>query len=102
MDQDCDGADDYDQDNDGWTVDEDCDDRDSTSYPGAEGLDEDCNPADTGHGPEDSLSPQDSTTPPGLTYKGGGGCQGCAGAGTPLAMLWLGILALGAVRKRRS
>lgn len=47
VDQDCDGADDYDQDGDGVTVETDCDDTDRFRYPGKEdlwydGIDADC------------------------------------------------------------
>jgi hypothetical protein len=47
-DQDCDGADDYDQDGDTFTVDEDCDDLDATVFPNDEaelwydGIDQNC------------------------------------------------------------
>ena len=45
-DQDCDGGNDFDQDGDGYLVDEDCDDRRANAHPGAperrNGLDEDC------------------------------------------------------------
>jgi len=101
VDQDCDGADDYDQDGDGWALDDDCDDEDPDSYPGAEGLDDDCNPVDTGDSapPEDSADP-DTATPPGVSYKGGGGCQGCAGTAGPFGLAWLALLGL-AVRRRR-
>jgi hypothetical protein len=104
IDQDCDGNDD-DQDGDGWALDDDCDDTDPESYPGAEGLDEDCEPIDTGEPadsgdsgepPEDSgLRPWDSG---GLSYKGGGGCTGCAGssrAPSPWLLLLLTPLLVG-------
>jgi len=47
VDQDCDGADDNDQDGDGWPVPDDCDDLDASVFPGAtevaDGVDQDCN-----------------------------------------------------------
>jgi hypothetical protein len=51
VDGNCDGADDFDQDGDGSTVDVDCDDTDATSYPGAtevwyDGVDEACDGGD--------------------------------------------------------
>jgi hypothetical protein len=96
VDQDCDGDDDYDQDGDGWPVDEDCDDEDPDSYPGAEGLDEDCNPIDTGDTapPEDTGPFSDDTG--GVSYKGGGGCGGCSGTAGFMGGWWLlGLLGLG-------
>jgi hypothetical protein len=50
VDGDCDGADDYDADADGYTVDVDCDDTDAAVYPGADdawydGADADCDGA---------------------------------------------------------
>ena len=100
IDQDCDGADDFDQDGDGWTLDEDCDDEDPLSYPGAEGMDDDCNPVDTG----DSSPPEDTGMGPGdsggLSFKGGGGCTGCGGGGG-LAMGWLAVLLGAALTRRR-
>ena len=44
MDQDCDGASDYDADQDGYDVGTDCDDTDPEAFPGSEGLTEDCQP----------------------------------------------------------
>ena len=51
IDQNCDGADDYDQDGDGLSVELDCDDEDATVYPGAaeiwyDGFDQDCDGGD--------------------------------------------------------
>ncbi len=105
IDQDCDGWSDFDQDEDGFAVDDDCDDTDPDSYPGAEGLDEDCNPVDTG----DSEAPQDSRPPDsavadsslgGVNYRGGGGCGGCGARGAP-ALAWLALAGLAEVFSRR-
>jgi large repetitive protein len=98
VDQDCDGNDD-DQDGDGWTLDDDCDDTDPASYPGAPGLDDDCEPIDTGQPDDTDLTPGDSD-PPGPSYRGGGGCTGCGGGSGPLGLAWL--LALGIALRRRN
>ena len=91
IDQDCDGNDD-DQDGDGWAVDDDCDDTDAASYPGAEGLTEDCEPL-----PDDTDHPAD-------TGKGNPkGCPGCASSTRSpagAAVLALLGLVLPALRRR--
>jgi hypothetical protein len=99
VDQDCDGNDD-DQDGDGWGLDTDCDDTDPSSYPGAAGLDEDCEPIDTAQPDDTDRGPGDSE-PPGPSYRGGGGCTGCAGARGSWPQGWLALLALVGLRRRR-
>ena len=88
VDQDCDGLDD-DQDGDGYTVDEDCDDEDVALYPGAPGLDENCESLDdTGLGQEGS-------------YGGGSSCECSTSAkGSPLTV-GLFALAFGLLIRRR-
>ena len=64
LDNDCDDATiDDDQDGDGVTVDEDCDDLDPDLYPGAPGYDEDCEPLDTGDTGDDTGDTGDDTGP---------------------------------------
>jgi len=71
VDADCAGNDDYDRDGDGYAAEgyeasgeaADCDDDDPELYPGAPGLDEDCEPLDTAP-PEDTSPPEDTEPPP--------------------------------------
>lgn len=101
---DCDDADDTstaiadDADCDGAETTTDCDDSDPDSYPGAPGLDEDCQPSDSA-GPDDTdLIPADSSPGP-VSYRGGGGCTGCGGGSSALGLGWLVVL--GVVTRRR-
>jgi len=109
VDSDCAGDDDFDQDGDGWQVDEDCDDTDPDAWPGAEGWSEDCEPTGTDSGdtglPQDSDVPADSARLSGDSgygegYKGGAGC-GCAAARAAVAPLLLVLLGLVGLRRRR-
>jgi hypothetical protein len=99
VDQDCDEQDDSDQDGDGYLLDEDCDDLDPDSYPGAEGLDENCESTidesssglsnDSGFGGD-----------PLAGASGGGGFGGC---GTKSAAVFgiFGLMGLALGRRRR-
>ena len=112
VDQDCDGYDD-DQDGDGWALADDCDDTDASSYPGAPGLDEDCNPVGEDSGLDTGdLPPADTGEPdiPGDTgqgladdvIKGGGGCAcGSAGGASGVSLALLALLGLTGLRRRR-
>ena len=87
IDQNCDGND-NDQDLDGYDVDTDCDDTDPSSYPGAEGLNDDCTPIVTDTGSEDTGNKSDQVT-------------SCATAPARFGWLSLGLLALATTRRRR-
>ena len=89
IDQDCDGVDD-DQDGDGYSLEEDCDDEDAEFYPGAPGFDENCENLD------DTASGLDGN------YGGGKGCScsSTGGEGLPFAG-GLFALALGLMIRRR-
>ena len=102
VDQDCDGQDD-DQDNDGYLNADDCDDLDPDSYPGAEGLDENCDEIEEdGEGLEgDNTDPDDPTGGNGLDgATGGGGTQACSDNKGALGLGMLALMALGFRRRR--
>ncbi len=114
IDQDCDGRDD-DQDQDGYPVETDCDDTDPEVYPGSEGLDDDCNPLDTGvvdtEEPVDTDGSVDTdasvdTGLPNLGTKPGdgivaGGCTCESTTGGTGPGLWLSLLLLPWMVRRR-
>jgi hypothetical protein len=85
IDQNCDGIDD-DRDQDGYPNAEDCDDTDSTVFPGSGDFDENCEPLTTTVDPK-SPSPQ-----------GGGGCT--TALPNPIALWWLAIAACGLRRRQ--
>ena len=106
---DCDGADEYDQDGDGFDGGEggtDCDDNNSDIHPGAEdiaddGIDQDCDGEDTvtvDTGLDSGLA--GDTGLDGGTYKGGG-CKGCASATPAGGVALLGLLGLALLGRRR-
>ncbi len=91
----------------------DCDDADASAYPGAsevagDGVDQDCDGADTPAGsPDDTGEPDDTGAPSGEGGEGGGedgekvGCTGCASSpARPALPLSLGLAIL-LVRRRR-
>ena len=85
IDQNCDGIDD-DQDQDGYLNAEECDDTDSTVFPGSGDFDEDCEPITT-------MVEHKSPSP-----RGGGGCA--TALPTAPALWWLAV-ALGFRRRQR-
>jgi MYXO-CTERM domain-containing protein len=100
VDQDCDGQDD-DQDDDGFLSADDCDDTDPDSFPGAEGLDENC----------DEIGEDGETDPASDTgaLAGGAGVEGsivggglaCADSKSGAGLGLLGLLGLGLGCRRR-
>ena len=100
-DQDCDGEDD-DQDRDGYLQADDCDDTDPDSYPGAEGLDENCDEVEednSGLGVDTGGSTGSGDIG---SATGGGGFHGC---GSDSKGAWglgfLALLGLGLAGRRR-
>ena len=98
VDQDCDGSDD-DQDLDGFLNADDCDDTDPDSYPGAEGLDENCEEVE----PELNVDGLGVDTGAGYigSATGGGGTHGCSDTKGALGVGFLGLFGLGFLRRRR-